>query len=547
MPTPYEEGNPNSRLIILGQAPGKMEMRAKQPLVGPSGDVFKECLNIAGMTRREVYILNIWEEFVTTDVKGDIWLNGALLWRKSGFTELGLELAQPAIQRILKSGASTILTLGQQSLELCTGISNRILKWRGSPLIGLDRIGNKFVIPTLHPAATLHGTYLWRYLIISDMNKARRQSVSPTSLNPQMTFHLQPKLKDVLEYIRHCKAMKLVATDLEVINQQVSCFCLCPTEREGMVVPFMDEQGEVWTEDEECQIWKAYADLMYDEQVMKVNQNLVGFDAPFLMLQNRIIVRGPIGDPMIAQARLYPEFNKGIDFQASVHTDNVFWKDEGKMWKNVGQAGASDYTTFWKYNGKDGCVALELWNVHSRELTDRGMWPTYQRTVDLLPVLMFMTLDGLAVDDKALAETHEDITQQLILKEAELETCAEEPFNPKSSVQCKKYFYETKGIKPYLNAQGRPTTDDKAMSRIYRKTHLPEAKLVQDIRGLHKLKGTYLEVERDADGRLRSTWNPVGTWTGRLSSSQTIFGRGMNLQNLDPRFKGFIVEDDYAE
>lgn len=541
--SPFEEGRPDSPLIVLGQAPGKMEIRAKQPLVGPSGDVFKECLHAAGMTRREVYILNVWEDFVTTDVKGDIWLNNERLWSKSGFTEPGLQLAQNTLTRIQKSGATTILTLGQQALELCTGISNRVLKWRGSPLIGLDRIGNRFVIPTLHPAATLHGTYLWRYLIISDMKKALRQSKSETSLNPQMTFMLRPKLAEILEYIRYCKDTKKVATDLEIINQQVSCFCLCPDEREGMVVPLMDEQGEVWTEDEELQIWLAYADLMYDKEVMKVNQNLIGFDAPFLMLQNNIIVRGPVGDPMVAQARLYPEFNKGIDFQASVHTDHVYWKDEGKMWKNVGAAGAADYTTFWRYNGKDGCVALELWRILSEELMERGMWSTYERTAELLPVLLFMTLDGLAVDDKALAETHEDITQQIAIKEAELEACAEYPFNPNSSAQCKKYFYETKGFKPYLNAQGKPTTDDKAMSRLFRKTQLPEAKLVQELRGLRKLKGTYLEVERDPDGRLRSTWNPVGTWTGRLSSSQTIFGRGMNLQNLDPRFKSFIVED----
>jgi uracil-DNA glycosylase len=541
--SPFEEGRPDSPLIVLGQAPGKMEMRAKQPLVGPSGDVFKECLHMAGMTRREVYILNVWEDFVTTDAKGDIWLNDIRLWSKSGFTEHGLELAQNTLTRIQKSGATTILTLGQQALELCSGISNRVLKWRGSPLTGLDRIGNKFVIPTLHPAATLHGTYLWRYLIISDMKKAVRQTKTPISLNPQMTFHLRPKLKDILEYIRHCKDLKKVASDLEVINQQVSCFCLCPSEREGMVVAFMDEQGEMWTEDEEIQIWQAYADLMYDAEVMKVNQNLVGFDAPFLMRQNRIYVRGPIGDPMIAQARLYPEFNKGIDFQASIHTDHVYWKDEGKMWKNVGSSGAADYTTFWKYNGKDGCVALELWRLLGEEMTERGMWPTYNRSADMLPALMMMTMDGLTVDDQALAETHKDITAQIELREAELLACADYDFNPKSPAQCKKYFYDHKKLPPYLNGQGKPTTDDKAMSRIFRKTHLPEAKLVQDIRGLHKLRGTYLEVERDPDGRLRSTWNPVGTWTGRLSSSKTIFDRGMNLQNLDPRFKGFIVED----
>lgn len=539
MPTPYEEGNPNSPLIVLGQAPGRQELRLKQPLVGPSGDVFKDCLHAAGLTRREVYILNVWEDYVTTDTKGDIWLNGDLLWSKKGFTELGLSAASATASRIRSSGASTILSLGQQALELCTGISKNIMKWRGSPLVGSDRVGGKFVIPTIHPAATIHGTYLWRYLLIADLKKAIRQSQSTVSLAPIINALLRPSLNEVLQYMAECRARGRVATDLEVINHQVSCFSLCYDIREGMCVPFMDAEGDMWTEDQEMQIWKAYADLMYDPEVMKINQNIVGFDAPFLMMQNNIIVRGPIGDPMIAQARLYPEFNKGIDFQASVHTDNPYWKDEGKMWKDAG----GDYPTFWRYNVKDGCVALELWDILWAELVERGMESTYQRTVDLMPVLIMMTLDGLEVDGEALEHTKTDIEAQIVVKERELTECAEWDFNPKSPAQCKKYFYETKGIKPYLNGQGRPTTDDKAMSRIFRKSYLPEAKLVQEIRGLHKLKGTYLDVERDADGRLRCTWNPVGTWTGRLSSGQTIFGKGMNLQNLDPRFKAFIVED----
>jgi uracil-DNA glycosylase len=539
MPTPYEEGNPDSPIIVLGQAPGRQEIRMKQPLVGPSGDVFKECLHAAGLTRRDVYILNVWEDYVTTDTKGDIWLNGDLLWSKKGFTELGSSAASATASRIRNSGASTILSLGQQALELCTGISKNIMKWRGSPLVGLERVGSKFVVPTIHPAATIHGTYLWRYMLIADLKKAIRQAASPTSLAPVIKALLRPSLQQILDYIAECRARGFVATDIEVINHQISCFCLCFDEREGMCVPLIDSQGDMWTEDQELQIWQAYADLLYDDKVMKINQNIVGFDAPFLMMQNGIITRGPIGDPMIAQARLYPEFNKGIDFQASVHTDNPYWKDEGKMWKDAG----GDFNQFWTYNVKDGCVALELWRILQAELEERGMISTYQRTVDLMPALVFMTMDGMEVDDEALAATKLDIEGQIEVKEKALVECAEYEFNPKSHTQCKKYFYETKGIKPYLNGQGRPTTDDKAMSRIFRKTFLPEAKLVQEIRGLHKLKGTYLEVERDPDGRLRSSWNPVGTWTGRLSSGQTIFGRGMNMQNLDPRFKAFIVED----
>ena len=73
---------------------------------------------------------------------------------------------------------------------------------------------------------------------------------------------------------------------------------------------------------------------------------------------------------------------------------------------------------------------------------------------------------------------------------------------------------------------------------------VPEAKLVQELRALEKLHGTYLEVGIDKDDRIRSSWNPRGTKFGRFSSSKTIFGSGMNLQNLHPEFKEFLVSDN---
>lgn len=542
--TPYEDGDTDSKLLVLGQAPARNEIRAGKPLVGPSGEVFQECMHAAEMSRRDCYVLNVWQDEVYTDKKGNIYeeRGGALLWPgkfESGFTERGWELAQETLLRIQNSGATVILPLGQQALALCTGISKAIMKWRGSPLVGLDRVGMRFVVPTIHPAATIHGVYLWRHMIIADMKKAKRQTESKICIAPEFTIHIRPTLDEVLNFIDHCKRERLAATDLEVVNHQVSCFSLNTKIREALVCAMTDEHGDVWSEDEECTIWRAYGDLMSDERVMKVNQNITGFDAPFLMMQNNIIVRGPIGDSMVAQNILYPEFRKGIDFIASVHTDNVYWKDEGKMWKNEG----GDFPQFWRYNGKDSCVALEAWQILEKELDELGMRHTYDATIEMLPALLFATMDGLTVDAEALGETKVDIEAQLDAKIKELESTADYPFNPNSPAQCKTYFYEHKKITPYRNGTGGITTDDKAMSRIFRKTNLREAKLVQESRGLRKLKGTYLEVEFDADGKLRCSWNPRGTWTGRLSSSKTIFGRGMNLQNLDPRFKRFIVED----
>jgi uracil-DNA glycosylase len=539
--SPYEDGNPSSKLCVLGQAPGRTEIKFDRPLVGPAGSMFKECLHAAGLARSACYILNVWEDEVFTTTKGDIFSKsgGPMLWGKKGFTEYGLELASPCLERIRNSGANCILPLGQQALELCTGQYDKVMKWRGSIQLGLDRIGKRKVVGTVHPAAVIRGNYLWKYLIISDMKKAVNESRTSELNLPERSIHIRPSLADVRHYIRHCVNKKIVATDLEVINHQVSCFSLCTDPSEAMVVPLTCESGDYWDEEDEFIIWQDYSGLMHNREVVKVNQNIIGFDAPFLLMQNHIHTQGEMWDPMIAQSVLYPEFNKGLDFIASIHTREPYWKDEGKMWKNEG----GDFPTFWRYNGKDACVALEAWYVLAAELTQRDMWHTYNLTANLAQPLMYMTVHGLAIDRDRLEKTKEEINEEIMQKEQELGKVAEYPFNPGSPSQCQKYFYETKGLKPYKNATGGVTTDDKAMSRIFRKTQMPEAKLVQEIRSLRKLKSSYLDVTVDKDGRLRCSWNPRGTKFGRLSSSQTIFGTGMNLQNLDPRFKSFIIED----
>src|SRR3989304_989354 len=218
MPTPYEDGSAQTALCSLGQAPGTNEMRRGAPLVGPSGEVFRECLSLAGINRRDVYILNMWEEPVWTDKGGDIFATrgGDVLWTKKGLTETGLRLAEPTLKRLRASGANCVLPMGQQALELCTGKADRMMKWRGSPLEGLERISGRKVISTVHPAATIHGVYLWRYLIISDMIKAKQESLTRDLALPRRDIMIRPSLAEALNFLRLCQRAPRVATDLEV-------------------------------------------------------------------------------------------------------------------------------------------------------------------------------------------------------------------------------------------------------------------------------------------------------------------------------------------
>jgi len=57
--TVFGVGDPNARVLIVGEAPGKNEDAQGEPFVGAAGKYLNELLAIAGLTREEVFIANV--------------------------------------------------------------------------------------------------------------------------------------------------------------------------------------------------------------------------------------------------------------------------------------------------------------------------------------------------------------------------------------------------------------------------------------------------------------------------------------------------------
>ncbi len=211
---------------------------------------------------------------------------------------------------------------------------------------------------------------------------------------------------------------------------------------------------------------------------------------------------------------------------------------------------------FYNYNAIDSSTmvhdAREFWDELNAV---EGHLHIYDQTMRLIPPLIFMMMRGIRVDVDAVKTLARELGEDIIAKRAELDEVAgrklPETF-ANSSKQCIQYFYVEKGIDPYTKqgAKGKSviTTDDKAMARLARGTAsrapIKEARLVQDIRGLVKMKGTYAEIEFDDDRRFRCDCKPRGTRMGRISTGITIRNTGMNMQNLPNRFKRYLQADE---
>lgn len=61
--TVFGEGNPEARMMLVGEQPGDQEDRAGEPFVGPAGRLLDKALADAGIDRQDVYLTNAVKHF----------------------------------------------------------------------------------------------------------------------------------------------------------------------------------------------------------------------------------------------------------------------------------------------------------------------------------------------------------------------------------------------------------------------------------------------------------------------------------------------------
>jgi uracil-DNA glycosylase len=587
--TPYESGDPSSSICFLGEAPSFEEIRKNQPFVGPAGNLLEQAMHSAQIARSRCYFLNVFETLTKKprdDASKLVSSDGAtLLWTASkGFTEAGKAAAANSLQRLRASKANVIVPLGATALHLALATPElvnipspdgdftareqgpdkflndprAISKWRGSIITGID--GRK-VVPSIHPSFCLRGAYEARYLLISDLRKAKAESTSPDFVPTPRNLLIDPSFAECVDFLKRCLEAPAVDTDIELLKGQVDCFSLALSPHEAISIPLLDSDFEHrFNDTEEAQIWNLYAQIISAPHILKINQNIT-FDLACLLQLNHIVPAGPVADPMVAHSIVYPFLSKNLGTLCSLYTREPYYKDDGELSDSPSVA---DFHSRWLYNAKDAAIAFESWNYLEPHLESQGYLPTYNMTMSLVASLTYMMVRGAKLNEKALLKTRAQTLEHIATHVQALEAAMQRPIitkapktaaekkevadnnaiNINSPAQLSAYFYKHKKVKPYINKLGKESIDDMALARIWRRDKLEEAKILQEYRGMDKLLGTYLNVGYDADRRLRCSYNIRGTWAGRLSSSQTVFRTGLNMQNIPPNFRGFIVSDE---
>ncbi|HQP30441.1 MAG TPA: uracil-DNA glycosylase [Deltaproteobacteria bacterium] len=134
----FGEGNPNARIMFIGEAPGAVEDETGRPFVGPAGRLLTDIIEKAmGLSRSEVYIANI------------------LKCRPPGNRDPQPEEVEQCIdvlkQQVMEIRPEVIIALGRIAAHTLLATSTPISSLRGTfrEYLGIP------LMPTFHPSYLL--------------------------------------------------------------------------------------------------------------------------------------------------------------------------------------------------------------------------------------------------------------------------------------------------------------------------------------------------------------------------------------------------------
>ncbi|MGO4523710.1 uracil-DNA glycosylase family protein [Microvirga sp. 2MCAF35] len=138
----FADGNPDGRVMLVGEAPGADEDRIGKPFMGRSGQLLDRMLATIGLDRTQVYVANI------------------VPWRPPGNrtpTPQEIAICKPFIARQIElASPEFVLCLGGPAAQNLLGLKDGILRTRGRWFTYKTEDGREMrALPTLHPAYLL--------------------------------------------------------------------------------------------------------------------------------------------------------------------------------------------------------------------------------------------------------------------------------------------------------------------------------------------------------------------------------------------------------
>lgn len=517
------EGNKKCKFAIIGEAPGSEEELEGRPFIGASGQFLNTKLSFVGISRDDCYITNLVK---VRPPENDF----SIYWKGHTPTQDLLKWKALLLKELDELDTNIFLALGSNALWALTD-KKHISKWRGSILpLTLPSGRSIKVIGTYHPSACLRDWKLGA-IVTYDLRRVIEESTTPSISFPKRTVVISPSFEEASSYLTILKDVKEFAFDIETSHGEIICISFSHSPDYSMSIPTMKWY---WKENFKA-ILEGIEGVMHSKN-RKIAQNIL-FDTQYIMRNWHIFPKGEWDDTMIMAHSAYSELPKALDFLTSIYTKEPYYKDDLKVWRE----NQTSNEILWQYNAKDAMVCIEIAYALRKEVEELGTRKTYDFMMSLLKPLLFMMLHGLRVDEEAVGILRTQLQQDIGEKEGRVKktTGGINIYSPK---QLANLAINTLHLKPTIK-DGKVTMNEKSLNLLSLQS--PFFKEIISLRKDKKIISTYLDTERDfTDGRLRFSINPVGTTTGRLSSSSSVFGHGTNIQNFPKFIRNIIIPDE---
>ncbi len=312
--------------------------------------------------------------------------------------------------------------------------------------------------------------------------------------------------------------------------------------------------------------WKAHTGwyLPYDESLLPQIKQALNSDAEKIghnlkydlsvLLNHEIECSGPYFDTMLADTLVAPERKHSMDYLSETllgyspikltdianpspeeeKSDDLFsYAAKSKTSKEL-DISSIPVETLAEYAAEDADVTFQIAQKVKELLKDSGQADVYHSIeAPLLPVLVRMEMEGIAVDKDSLATIGKELQEQIDELAKTIQSYADEPFNIASPKQLGAILFDQLKLseKPKKTKTGQYKTDEQTLSTLTGKHPIIEQILLW--REASKLKSTYLDALPNhivpKTNRIHTHFHQLVAATGRLASSDP------NLQNIPVR------------
>lgn len=559
-------GPRNADIAIVGESWGAEERRLGQPFVGSSGQELDRMLAEAGVERSSCFVTNILPEQPPNNKmarffgkKGGTFAEYMNLWpapnvvRGVQNVQKQLEIVQPKI--IIGTGNYSLWCLtGKNSIGIADTedgggkIPTGILNWRGSMLRSRLMFGNLPVLPVVHPAAVLRDWAL-RPLFVHDVRERVPMALTDRWNGPLKTIIAQPTLQELIEFLdadlqeldRGVQLDRVL--DIETKRRNIVCLGVATSRSHAIVIPFckLDQDRKLvswWSFTDELSLAQRLRRYLRHPNLRIIGQNFL-YDMQYL---SRWLCCPDIRchfDTMLAQHALFPGTPKALDYLSSLYCEHhTFWKNESQEWDEHGTIEQLLY-----YNAEDVWRTYEIYESQLKMLDNMALWEQFKFLMAEVDMCFDCMKRGVNIDKAARTKFYLEVMDAAsaryrwfdrIIPQSLIPTKSKKKWYT-SSHQQRQLFYDILGLRVQRHRKTKqPTVDDEALNAL--KGLYPILSQVftrlSELRSLGVFANTFLNAPLDPDDRMRSSFNPGGTETYRLSSSTNAFWRGTNMQNI---------------